>query len=573
MIPDDRLEDLLHRLAEQDPVAPQGFEVIQARLDRTRHRRRTHRRIYLAGAVAVAVVAAGLALSVGPDTRSQRVRLLPAGVPSPTVTPGPASPGRTAGPDRPGALAVAPNGNVYVADAARHQILERLADGTFVVVAGTGHVGFSGDGGPATLAALSSPAGMTFAPDGTLYLADSGNNRIRKISSTGVISTVAGNGAADWVPDGTPPLRAALGDPNDVVIGPGGALYIAAGASNEILRLGPSGGLTIVAGNKTYGGSYGIGGPAATASPDGPSGLAFDAAGNLYIFGFSDKSLLVITPAGTMTEPVPQTFYPRGDGGVRSAPDGSVVAMNADSIVRLSPTGTRTIVDFTAHPVTGVSHFQPNGIAIGPGGEIYTDTFEGNGYADKSALVKIDGAAQQSLLWMPGTAAGSPAATPAATPAGPVLGPDDLGVVRAREEQAAAVAGMTQVLGPPTSTTPGTCPGTTEVQWNDLSLEFASGSFAGYRYLKGGLAAVGSTSPPSPGPGTPLLKTAAGATLGTTLAQVRPLYPSDAFSAEQGGRIAVAGARAGDRLFLGFFDQAPTTPLTEIKGGSPCGDF
>src|SRR3981081_972720 len=59
---------------------------------------------------------------------------------------------------------------------------------------------------------------------------------------------------------------------------------------------------------------------------------------------------------------------------------------------------------------------------------------------------------------------------------------------------------------------------------------------------------------------TPLLTEAAGAPLGTTLAQVRPLYPSDAFSAEQGGRIAVAGARAGDRLFLGFFDQAPTTP-------------
>jgi hypothetical protein len=56
------------------------------------------------------------------------------------------------------------------------------------------------------------------------------------------------------------------------------------------------------------------------------------------------------------------------------------------------------------------------------------------------------------------------------------------------------------------------------------------------------------------------------------LAEVRPLYPPEAFSAEQGGRIAVAGTKTGDRLFLGFFDQAPSTPLTEIKGGNPCGD-
>jgi hypothetical protein len=154
----------------------------------------------------------------------------------------------------------------------------------------------------------------------------------------------------------------------------------------------------------------------------------------------------------------------------------------------------------------------------------------------------------------------------------PVLGADDLGVIHAGEGQQSAVATMARFLGPPTSTDPGSCPGRTEVQWNDLSLEFSGGSFAGYRYLRGGLAGLSATSRP-PGPGTPLLKTAAGATLGMTLAQVRPLYPPEAFNAEQGGRIAIAGAKTGDRLFLGFFDQAPTTPLTEIKGGSPCGDF
>ncbi|HEX9315019.1 MAG TPA: hypothetical protein VN986_02825, partial [Actinomycetota bacterium] len=241
------------------------------------------------------------------------------------------------------------------------------------------------------------------APDGTLYFADSANNHIRKIAPDGIISTVAGNGSTGWVPSGTPALQATLSNPQDVVTGPGGALYIAAAGSNQILRVGPGGALTIVAGNQTYGGSYGIGGPAATASPDGPSALAFDAAGFLYVFGSNDKSLLVITPTGTITEPVPQTFYPRGNGGLRTAPDGSVIAMNGESIVNLSPTGIRALVDFTTHPVSGVSNFQPNGIAIGPGGEIYTDTFEGNGVAGTSALIKVDSSGHQTVLWSGGS--------------------------------------------------------------------------------------------------------------------------------------------------------------------------
>ncbi len=307
MIPDDRLEELLHRLADRDPVTPQGFEVIRARVARARRQRLTRRRVYLVGAVAVAVVAAGAALIV-PNRESRRVRLLPANVPSPTVTPAPSAGATAGGPQRPGALAVGPNGSLYVADGAAHQILERLPDGTFTAVAGTGQPGFSGDGGPATRAAIDAPAGMSFAPDGTLYFADSANNHIRKIAPDGIISTVAGNGSTGWVPSGTPALQAPLSNPQDVVTGPGGALYIAAAGSNQILRVGPGGALTIVAGNQTYGGSYGIGGPAATASPDGPSALAFDAAGFLYVFGSSDKSLLVVTETGTVTQPVAQSF-------------------------------------------------------------------------------------------------------------------------------------------------------------------------------------------------------------------------------------------------------------------------
>jgi len=141
--------------------------------------------------------------------------------------------------------------------------------------------------------------------------------------------------------------------------------------------------------------------------------------------------------------------------------------------------------------------------------------------------------------------------------------------------QSATVSTMTHYLGQPTSTVPGNCHSTTEVEWGDLSLEFTSGKFTGYRYIRGGLADVGNpttTKPTAPG-GNPQLSTAAKATLGMTLAQVRTLYPADDFSGVGGGAIVVHGTMGSDRLFLGFFASDPSTPLQEIKGGATCGDF
>ncbi len=153
-----------------------------------------------------------------------------------------------------------------------------------------------------------------------------------------------------------------------------------------------------------------------------------------------------------------------------------------------------------------------------------------------------------------------------------VLGADGLSVVGVGSPQANAVAAMGGYLGPPTKTTAGNCPGTTEVEWGDLSLEFTSGQLSGYRYLRGGLAAVGTETHPV-GPGDPLLKTSTGATLGMPLRDVQPLYPAADFSGLQGGSIVVPGTTGSDRLVLEFFASAPSTPLTEIKGGTTCGDF
>ncbi len=155
---------------------------------------------------------------------------------------------------------------------------------------------------------------------------------------------------------------------------------------------------------------------------------------------------------------------------------------------------------------------------------------------------------------------------------GVVLGADGLGIVHTGDAQTPAVRTVSRYLGAATkTTTPGPCNGTTEVEWSDLSLEFSHGILDGYRYLEGGLSDLGTFHPPT-GPGTPVLKTATGATLGMTLVEVRTLYPVDDFSEEQGGAIVVAGTKTGERLFLGFFSTTPSTPLTEIKGGSTCGN-
>jgi hypothetical protein len=112
-----------------------------------------------------------------------------------------------------GPLAVAPDGLLYVADAARDRVLVRVPDGRFRVVAGTGKVGFSGDGGPAVRAELSGVSDLAFAPDGTLYIADGG--RVRTVSRDGVIRTIAGDGGGRpplTISNGTPALSAPLLD-------------------------------------------------------------------------------------------------------------------------------------------------------------------------------------------------------------------------------------------------------------------------------------------------------------------------------------------------------------------------
>ncbi len=364
-----------------------------------REARRRQRRRWLASgailAVLVVVVAAVISVAARSPMASRRV---PPPVPSHRVT---ANPSQAAGiqPIRPGALAVGPNGNVYVADDLRDQVLERRPNGTFRVIAGSGTVGFSGDNGPATRADLDNPAGLTFGPSGTLYVADYGNGRIRAVSPSGIITTVAGDGQGSWVADGTPALAAPL-LPSAIAFGPNGLMYVA--SDNQILRLGADRAFYRVVGNPNSGeeGLFGVGGPAINGSADAPDGLAFDSEGNLYIAGFETKTILMVNAQGTLS--IVGSAYPRGDGGLVTEPDGTVLAMDELDLLRLTPQGEQTVVTFPTTDRTtylGITGFSPDGIAVAPDGDIYLDTFYGNGYADKSALVVLSPGGNATLLW------------------------------------------------------------------------------------------------------------------------------------------------------------------------------
>ncbi len=343
--------------------------------------------------VLVVLVSAGERVGRHPPARAVAVRGRPSGSDAGAIG---------VVPVLPGPLAVARNGDLYVADEGRNQILVRHPNGRFSVLVGTGTVGFAGDGGPASQAEIDSPQGMAVSADGTLYFADDGNHRVRAVTPDGRVHTVAGDGQVGWVGDGTRALDVPL-MPNAVALSPSGELFVS--DQDEVLRLDADGTFTRVLGVPAGSplGPFVDGSAAMRTNVDDADGLAFDGGGDLFVAGFADKVLLEVSPSGTVTYPLGTLgeLYPRGNGGLVGAPDGSVLAMDALAVLRWNGTGAETI--FTTPPdaqaLLGVHGFSPNGIAVGSDGSVYLDTDYGNGYASRTAIIVLPERGSPQLVW------------------------------------------------------------------------------------------------------------------------------------------------------------------------------
>jgi uncharacterized protein (TIGR03437 family) len=205
-------------------------------------------------------------------------------------------------------IAVDSGGNLYVADWGNNRI-RKVSNGVITTVAGNGTRGFSGDNGLATAAQLANPQGIAVDSAGNLYIADFGNASIRKVSN-GIITTVAGNGTPGFSGDNGPATSAQLYLPYGVAVDSAGNLYIGDSGNNRIRKVS-NGVIATVAGNGTFGFS-GDNGPATSAQLANPYGVAIDSAGNLYIGDSGNSRIRVSAPLPIIKSVVNAASYATG---------------------------------------------------------------------------------------------------------------------------------------------------------------------------------------------------------------------------------------------------------------------
>jgi len=180
-------------------------------------------------------------------------------------------------------LAVDQFDSIFVSDPYHYVIRKITQAGIISTFAGTGTKGYTGDGGPATSAELDTPEGMAFdAPAASLYLWDDGNYVIRLINSCGNISTVGGDGTRAYAGNGVPALTASFGDAEGLALY-GGNLYVSDWATDTLRMIDPCWIVHLVGGTPDEGTETGNGVPISSATMNSPFGIAFDAAGNLYV--------------------------------------------------------------------------------------------------------------------------------------------------------------------------------------------------------------------------------------------------------------------------------------------------
>ena len=230
--------------------------------------------------------------------------------------------------DQPSGVTLDAGGNLYIADTINQRVRRVAPDGTISTFAGTGATGFSGDGGPAVSATLDWPAQVLVDPAGNVYISDYRNRRVRRVSPDGVITTVAGSGVPDHPPlypqigDGGPALNASFGMVTRAIFDAAGNLLVSDGPLGRVRKITPDGTIVTIAGN--FPGTGGDGGPATSAQLNYPTNLSLDTHGSIYVTS-GDSRIRKITPDGTITA---FAGGGAGTGGVRTQGDGGP-AVNA----------------------------------------------------------------------------------------------------------------------------------------------------------------------------------------------------------------------------------------------------
>jgi sugar lactone lactonase YvrE len=246
----------------------------------------------------------------------------------------------------PSGFAVDSNGNIFIADTANNRIRQVDPSGTITTVAGTGAKGFAGDGLPATRASLSAPQGVAVDIAGNLYVADTGNNRIRKVSTGGVITTFAGSGSGGFSGDGSIATRARINQPSGLSLDANNNLYIADTANNRIRVVNAASVISTVAGKGTRGFS-GDRDAAKAAQLAAPKSAWPDAAGNIYIADTGNNRIRKVDPTGVITTVAGTGLRGFAGDGLRashsrlSSPSG--VAIDAAGNIIVADTGNNRI--------------------------------------------------------------------------------------------------------------------------------------------------------------------------------------------------------------------------------------
>ena len=255
-------------------------------------------------------------------------------------------------------------------------------------IAGTGEPGHSGDGGPAVEAQLDIPLGVAVDHVGNLYIADYLNSRIRRVDTSGTITTIAGTGELNYGGDGGPAEKARLSFPSAVAADKNSNLYIADTGNHRIRRVDASGTITTIAGTGKRG--YDFDGPAVEAQLDKPSGVVVDEDGNLYIVGLYNFGIRRVDATGTMSGvpgsdepydgPEDEFLYSR-DRGLAVDNAGNVYIANIDNnyVRRVDASGTVSVIAGTKEPgysgdggpaVEAQLNF-PAGLAVDNAGNLY----------------------------------------------------------------------------------------------------------------------------------------------------------------------------------------------------------